>query len=693
MNMKQLLLSLIEQVFVSVLYFLIAVIALQFAVVEGNAALLWPSSGFALAIVVRFGVKYVFGVFIGALVMSLYIGNPHFVSAAIAFGNTLEPLIAWFILRKLPFSANLFNAYDYFSLIFAGIIGAAVSSVFGVLSLYLAGIVGNPDFLLILVYWWLGNVLGIVLVAPFILLFNYKVYAHLLKNKKREIILLMLTSFGFSLIVFTDWYSDWFMNIKGSFFLTIPLAWAALRFNQNVLSIVIFQFFIVGVWGLLNKQGIFINNLQEPNLILFNLCFIVITIISLMVAYAINQRNILYQAVNTSKIETYIFCKRNMRFEFVNEVALDNLGVSFSEALNLNPIDIKAFYSKKDFLNLIEPLVKGQVKQLNYESTHQRKDGTLYPVEITLQSIMYADRDCFLLSVFDISERQEREHHQILGNRVCDISPQAIMIASKDNKIIRVNDSFVQLTGYLAKEVIGKNPNVLSSGRHNKVFYQKLWETLLKENSWQGEIYNRRKNGELYLQHLTIKLLHDSKGYIQNYIGLFTDISEEREENIHLKKLSEHDVLTELPNRLKLRKEFDYALAMAKRHKNQLALLFCDLNDFKQINDNYGHTVGDEVLQIISRRMNENIRNVDLVARIGGDEFVILMTDVKTESACLSLISKLKSAIVQPMVITEHTFEISASFGYAMYPEQGHDFDALFHASDIDMYKDKIKSK
>ena len=172
MKIKQFILSLSEQLCVSIIYFLIAVIALQFAVIEGNATLLWPSSGFALAVVVRFGIKYTLGVFVGAFAISLYITNPFYVSVAIAFGNTFEALIAWIILRKLPFSSSLFNAYDYFSLVFAGICGAAVSSVFGVLSLYLAGIVSNPELLLILVYWWLGNVLGIVLIAPFLLLFN-----------------------------------------------------------------------------------------------------------------------------------------------------------------------------------------------------------------------------------------------------------------------------------------------------------------------------------------------------------------------------------------------------------------------------------------------------------------------------------------------------------------------------------------
>ncbi len=693
MNIKQFFSSLIEQLCVSVIYFLIAVIVLQFAIVEGNVALLWPSSGFALAVVARFGMKYVIGVFIGAFVVSLYIGNIYLVSIAIAFGNTFEPLIALLILRQLSFSASLFSSYDYFSLIFAGTFGAAISSVFGVLSLYLAGVVTNPELLLILVYWWLGNVLGVVLIAPFILLFNYKVYAQLLENKKLEIISLLVISFFISAIVFTDWQKDLFININSTFLLILPLMWAALRFSQNISSVVIFQYFIVGVWGLLNEQGSFVNTSLEPNLILFNICFIIISLVTLMVAYAINQRNILYQAVNTSKIETYIFCKRNMRFEFMNKVALENLGVSFSEALKLNPVDIKAFYSKKDFLTLIEPLVKGQVKQLNYESIHQRKNGTLYPVEITLQSILYADRDCFLLSVFDITERQERDQHRILGNRVCDISPQAIMITDKHNKLIRVNDTFVKLTGYLAEEVIGKSPSVLSSGRHNKDFYQKLWKILLKKDSWEGEIYNRKKDGELYLQHLTIKLLHDTKGHIQNYIGLFTNISEEREENIHLKKLSEHDVLTNLPNRIKLRKEFDSSLAMAKRHKNHLALLFCDLNDFKQINDNYGHTVGDEVLQIIANRMSDNVRDVDLVARIGGDEFVVLMTDVKTESACLSLINKLKCTIAVPMDVNDHTYKITASFGYAIYPEQGSDFNTLLHRSDIEMYKDKEMMK
>jgi len=456
-------------------------------------------------------------------------------------------------------------------------------------------------------------------------------------------------------------------------------------------SIVIFNYFVIAVWGLLHQQGLFVGVNLEPNLNLFWTYFVVITLVAHAVAYSVNERNTLFQAINSSKTEVYVFCEGDMTFEFVNQAALDNLGLSLSQALKLTPMDIKPLLSDKKFNELLMPIINKEVELINFETVHQRDDGTIYPVEITLQAVKHANRECYLASVLDITERTEREQHRILGNHVCDVSAQAIMITNSDNMIIRINPIFTEITGYSKEEALGNNPNMLSSGRHDEAFYFLLWESLSQQGQWEGEIYNRRKNGELYLQYLTIKVLHNAKGDITNHIAMFTDITEEREHHLQLQHLSEHDVLTELPNRFKLNQEFEFALTSAKRLRNKLAILFFDLNDFKPINDNYGHIYGDMVLQTIADRMAESIRDTDMVARIGGDEFVVLMTNIESDDAMQVLMAKLKAVISEPITVKDNTFTVNASGGMAEYPEQGDTLEKLLHVADGEMYKDKAK--
>jgi len=683
----------IKQLTVAALYLVVAIVALNFAVVEGNATILWPSSGLALAVLIRFGMRYAIGVFLGAFAAGVHVGNPHYVSALIALGNTLEPLLAIYLLRLLPFTPSLYRLHDYLSLVLAGSVGAIASALLGTSALILAGFIPLSMYLPIAGNWWMGDALGVLLIAPFLLMVSLHSYKKVIEGQGIESLLLLAVTTIISFLVMTDWNHDLINTLGGTYILIIPLTWSVLRFSQSITSIIIFQYFIFGVWGLLNQQGLFINTNLEPNLYFFWLYFVVITLVAHAVSYAVNERNTLFQAINSSKTETYVFCEGGLTFEFVNQAALDNLGLSLSQALKLTPMDIKPLLSDKEFDDLMMPLIKKQVDAINFETVHQRSDGSMYPVEITLQSVKHANRDCYLASVVDITERIERNQHRILGNHVCDLSSQAVMITDKDNLIVRVNSVFTEITGYAPEEVTGKNPHILSSGRHDEAFYFMLWESLNTQGKWEGEVYNRRKDGELYLQHLSIKVLHDARGHIQNHIAMFRDITDERNQSMELQHISEHDVLTGLPNRMKLQREFEFALTAAKRHRNKLAVLFFDLNDFKPINDTYGHMCGDDVLQTIADRVRSCIRDSDMVARLGGDEFVVLMTDIDSDDAIQILVTKLSGSISEPIIIKDNTFTISASFGVAEYPKDGEILKDLLDISDSEMYKNKAEMK
>lgn len=590
-------LILIRQFFVALVYLLIATVALEFAVVEGNATLIWPSSGVALAVLIRLGAKYVIGVFLGAFFAGIYAGDEPIIWLFSALGNSLEPLIALYLLRFLPFSKNIYHSHDYLSLILAGAVGAIVSALFGCSALFLVDYISVVEVPKIIFHWWVSDALGILSITPCLLLFSYSRIKALLHKKEAEVFFILLNATILAFIFYAGWGDIEFNKASSNYLLMVPLVWAILRFGQVVSSLVITQYFCIAIYGLLIQKGMFWTGDLETNLYFFWGHFSVISILTMLVAYAINEKNMFSQAVSNSHTETYIFCEDDIHFEFVNQCALDNQRVSLFSALRLTPIDIQLFASEKQLLKELKPLKEGNVSSIEFETVIQRRDNSVYPVEISIQMLDYSNRESYLVSMVDISERLEKEKHLMLGNSVCELSPQAIMITDENSNIIRVNSAFTEITEYSAEEAIGRNPGFLSSGRHDKVFFQMLWENLTRVGAWTGEIYNRRKSGALYLQNITIKALHNPRGEVKNYIAMFTDITEDREQAMHFKHLSEHDILTGLPNKSLLQKEFSYALALAKRQKTQLGLLFIDLNDFKPINDTYGHNFGDNLLQ------------------------------------------------------------------------------------------------
>ena len=691
MNINGLMLT--RQLFVALMYFLIAIIALEFAVVNGNATLIWPSSGMALAVLIRLGKKYAVGVFLGAFTAAIYAGNEPVIWFFSALGNTLEPLAALYLLRFLPFSKNVYHNHDYLSLILAGAVGAIISAVLGGSALFLVDYVSLEQMPKTIFHWWVADALGILTITPCLLLFSYSQIKFLLQRKKIEATFILLSAALLACIFYADGGALKFDKASSNYLLMIPLVWSILRFGQVVSSFVIAQYFCIAIYGLLIQQGMFWTGDLESSLYFFWAHFSVISILTMLVAYVTNERNTLFQALSNSHTETYIFCEDDKHFEFVSQRALENQGMGLLSALELTPIDIQLFSSERQLSTKLKPLREGRLSSIEFETFVQRRNQSLYPVEVRIEIVEYSNRESFLITMVDIAERLEKEKYLMLGNSVCELSPQAIMITNEEVNIIRINHAFTEITGYTEFEALGQDPSFLSSGRHDIKFYKILWDSLIQSGRWEGEIYNRRKSGELYLQNISIKALHNSQGKAEYYIAIFTDITEDREQTLHFKHLSEHDILTGLPNKSFLQKEFVYALAVAKRQKTQLGLLFIDLNDFKPINDNYGHNLGDHLLQTIATRMQACIRETDIVSRIGGDEFVVLVGNTESDKDCAILKDKLKNIIKQTVVVEGISLQVSASIGVANYPEQGSSLEQLLSVADKAMYEDKKAMK
>ncbi len=284
--------------------------------------------------------------------------------------------------------------------------------------------------------------------------------------------------------------------------------------------------------------------------------------------------------------------------------------------------------------------------------------------------------------------RKIAEQQLELSGKVFNHSMEAIMITDSNNQIISVNPAFTTITGYSEAEVLNRNPSFIASGIQDKDFYQALWTALLKNNFWQGEIINRHKNGTTYNEWLSISAVRNTDNEIINYISVFTDITEYKEKELQIEHLAHYDALTDLPNRILLKSRLDYELIAAERHKKTFALLFIDLDHFKNINDSLGHSIGDQVLIEIGHRLLACVREEDTVARLGGDEFNILLTDSHVQGAGI-IANKIMAALIEPINYQNHQLYLGASIGISLYPDDGDTYETLSQNADTALYQAK----
>jgi diguanylate cyclase (GGDEF)-like protein/PAS domain S-box-containing protein len=293
----------------------------------------------------------------------------------------------------------------------------------------------------------------------------------------------------------------------------------------------------------------------------------------------------------------------------------------------------------------------------------------------------------------DITDRKQLEEKQKLSATVFSHAREGIMITDVSGNVIEVNDTFSLITGYSREEIMGQNPRMLKSGRQSPEFYAELWKTLLEKDHWCGEVWNRRKNGEVHAELLTISAVRSSTGQVQNYVALFTDITQMKEHQSELERIAHYDILTNLPNRALLADRLSQCMVQCHRHQQSLAVAFLDLDGFKVVNDAHGHNMGDELLITLSGRMKAALREGDTLARIGGDEFVAVLADLAKDEDCQPVLDRLLKAAADPVTVGEITLQVSASIGVALYPQDNVDTDQLMRHADQAMYLAKQAGK
>ena len=358
--------------------------------------------------------------------------------------------------------------------------------------------------------------------------------------------------------------------------------------------------------------------------------------------------------------------------------------------------------SYEAFLNAIHPDDRDLVNQAytdslknktSYEIEHRllMDDGRIKYVQERCVT-HYNDKDEPLISygtVQDITDKKQDEKRIRQWASIFESTIEAVVITDTEQNIIDVNRAFTEITGYSKEEVIGHRPNIRRSERHNKQFYKEMWKSIIDTGAWTGEIWNRKKNGELSPEWHSISTIYDENGTIINYVGVFTDISVLKRSEEKLEHLANHDPLTELANRSLLIDRIERTIRRLERDKGHLAVLFLDLDRFKKVNDTLGHPVGDALLQEAALRLKSVIRNSDTIGRLGGDEFLVLIDGYDNISIVKSVAEKLRTAIEEPFLIDGNELYISVSIGISIYPDDGEDSSTLIRNADSALYRAK----
>ncbi|MEL0584551.1 MAG: EAL domain-containing protein [Candidatus Thiodiazotropha sp. (ex. Lucinoma kazani)] len=405
------------------------------------------------------------------------------------------------------------------------------------------------------------------------------------------------------------------------------------------------------------------------------------------------QKVILLSLIEQIDDAIYIIESKSGRILEINDRACNMLDYSRDELCSKMAWEVSTVISNAEKWKEIQTRLKTE-GSLTLRTTHRKRDGTLVPIEVNAKYLRHEETDYALAVARDITERDRQMARQRLYATLFENTREGVMVTDKEGVLCMVNRAFTELTGYSESEVLGITPSILQSGKHDHLFYSKLWDSLITSGHWQGEIWNRRKNGEIFPELLSISSVHGDQGDLKFYVGVFSDISQLKQTEAKLEYLAHHDPLTHLANRRLLMSQLDYGLKAAGRNHEMMALLVLDLDRFKDINDSYGHLIGDQLLQLVAQRLSKRLRESDLVTRLGGDEFAILMQGLVNSGDAAILASEVIQALNEPWQLPEGLeLQVGTSIGISLYPDHGDSAEILLQHADTALYKAKNEGR
>lgn len=372
-----------------------------------------------------------------------------------------------------------------------------------------------------------------------------------------------------------------------------------------------------------------------------------------------------------------------------NRSAERMLGYSKAEIFQLHALDL---HPEEEKARVMEAFRTVRENGFSEEYLVRRKDGTVIPVNISSARATFDSGDLVIGIFHDISERKRTEEQLRLAATVFEGTAEGIMITDATGTIVSINPAFTRLTGYAQRDSVGKTPAILKSGRHDQAFYRDMWSQALANESWQGEVWDRRKDGAIFPAWLNISAVRGENGAPRYFVGIFSDISLMKESQRRIEYLANFDALTGLPNRNLFHDRLKHAVARAGRQGERFALMFIDLDNFKAINDTMGHAAGDLLLQEVAARLGKCVRHGDTAARLGGDEFTILL-ETTDRPDVENTARRIVDAVVETFTLRGEEVHVSCSIGISLYPEDGRDDQALMKNADIAMYRAKLAGK
>ncbi|MBC7685079.1 MAG: PAS domain S-box protein, partial [Bdellovibrionales bacterium] len=385
---------------------------------------------------------------------------------------------------------------------------------------------------------------------------------------------------------------------------------------------------------------------------------------------------------------------RDRRVVSVNRRAEELFGYPSAEMAG-QPISI-VFPSKADYEAAGTAQYQAMMleKDFSEERQYKRRDGSLFWCLVSGRALDPAHPNEGSIWVYaDVSERRQAEEKLRLSAAVLEHIADGVMVIGLDGKIVAVNPAFSLITGYAEAQALGQNFSLSSSPRHDANFFQRMWTELAATGFWRGEIWNQRKNGEMYLEWLTVSAVRDDLAATTHYVGVFSDITQIKESQEKLDHMAHHDPLTALPNRLLFHDRLMHALQRAARHQEQLAILFIDLDRFKNVNDTLGHHVGDELLKQVAAALKKCLRDGDTLARLGGDEFIVLLENVDGEFGAGHVAEKLMAMFEEPFMVSDYELFVTGSVGISLYPNDATDLNMLIRNADVAMYQAKARGR
>jgi diguanylate cyclase (GGDEF)-like protein/PAS domain S-box-containing protein len=693
---------------IAVLYALLAKLSLSHFLGSGGVAIVWLPSGLALAALVMGGRRYWPAVSIGAWIGSVAAGKSPWVSLALALGHTLEPVVGLALLSRWfgwnhfrdGFNPAATHPRDFLWLGLAATPGAGLGAVIGVGVLLLAGLLHPQTVADNFVRWWQGGMLGMLILTPPILVWRRLPQGWFKGERTVETIACFGLTFCAGLIIFLGWLHEALGNFAKGYLMLIFVVWSAVRFSQQGVVLVVLTMAAQGLTGAALAKGYFGLDVEQAQLLNFGLYLFVMTGVGIALAWIFDERQRAAAAL----------ARENRKFKALMQLASDGIHIldiegnvveandAFCRALGYSPEAVHrmnvaqwdAQWSAEELrARLAELLKEGRV----FETRHRRRDGRIIDVEINATAVEIDGVPMIYASSRDISERKRSEESMRLASLVFQNSSEAMMVTDAGGAIVSVNPAFTEVTGYTPDEVLGQNPRILSSGRQDEAFYRNMWRDINSTGHWQGELWNRRKNGDVYAEWLTINSTFNEDGSVHRRVALFSDITKIKQSEDLIWQQANFDPLTQLPNRRMFHDRLEQEVKKAHRAALSMALMFLDLDRFKEVNDTLGHSMGDILLKDTARRLRSCVRESDTVARLGGDEFTIILGELDDPGSVERVAQDILGKLAEPFQLKDEVAYISASIGITLYPDDATGIDELLKNADQAMYAAKQQGR